>query len=130
MRKEKRKLWANTISGKISKRKSDKKWYDNNLDMVILLSAKKRATCNNLEFNLERKDVVISKFCPVLGIELKVGKGKIEDFSPTLDRIDNTKGYVKGNIQVISYLANRMKSNANKEQLLAFANWIFNNYGN
>ena len=42
-------------------------------------------------------------------------------FSPSLDRIDSTKGYVPGNVWVISNKANRMKSNAAAEELIIFA---------
>jgi hypothetical protein len=49
--------------------------------------------------------------------------------SPSIDRKDNTKGYTKDNVWVISQLANQMKSNATPEQLRAFARWILSEYG-
>ena len=39
--------------------------------------------------------------------------------SPTLDRIDNDRGYVPGNVVVVSYMANSIKTNATAEQVLA-----------
>ncbi len=65
-----------------------------------------------------------------LGIELeweeRVNGG--HDNSPSLDRIDSTKGYVKGNVMIMSNLANRMKSNSTPEQLKQFSRYyLFNN---
>lgn len=44
-------------------------------------------------------------------------------------RIDNNKGYIKGNVQVIGRRANIMKSSASPEELLKFAKWVINTYG-
>ena len=51
--------------------------------------------------------------CPVLGIEMVFGGSRsIKDNSASIDRFDTTKGYIKGNIWIISDKANRMKSDA------------------
>lgn len=93
--------------------------------------AKARAKRRELDFDIEQADVVIPEYCPILGIKLEPGVGPGgKPTSPSLDRIDNSKGYVKGNVQVISNLANSMKSTANPEQLLKFAEWILKKYGN
>lgn len=47
--------------------------------------------------------------------------------SPSLDRIDNTKGYTPDNIWVISQRANAMKSAASDEELVRFAEWFLEN---
>ena len=48
--------------------------------------------------------------------------------SPSLDRIDPTKGYVKGNVMMMSALANRMKQDATLKQLNQFSRYhLFGN---
>lgn len=83
-------------------------------------SAKDRAIKKGLEFTIEEKDIIIPKVCPLLGTPIEFGTKENYDRSPSLDRIDNTKGYIKGNIWVISKKANLMKSSATLEELQTF----------
>lgn len=84
-------------------------------------SARNRAAANNIPFEIEASDIVIPTHCPVLGIELKRGTVKCRDASPSLDRIIPSKGYVPGNIVVVSFRANRIKNNSTVEELLLTA---------
>lgn len=84
-------------------------------------NCKHRAKEENWEFNLKVSDIKIPKKCPYLGVSLNT---KERQFSPSVDRVVSTKGYVKDNIRVISYKANRMKSNATIEELVAFARGV------
>ena len=105
-------------------------WSSLNLQKRILNNAKKRAKTNNLDFNIELDDIIIPRFCPYLGIELSSSspRGSSRRDVASLDRIDPTKGYIKGNIEVISHLANTMKNNATKELLITFANAVIKKY--
>lgn len=104
-----------------------KKSRENNLEKRMFASAKERAKKKELDFNIELSDIVIPEFCPILGIRIFKGNTSARKNSPSLDRIDSAKGYIKGNINVISNLANTMKSNATVEELLAFSNYMLNN---
>lgn len=93
--------------------------------------ARSRAKERGQEFKIELNDIQIPDTCPVLGIPIAPVKGKSGAFdsSPSLDRIDNSKGYLPGNVQVISQLANAMKSTATPHQLRMFAAWVTETYG-
>jgi len=71
-----------------------------------------RASAKNLrelEFNIDPEDIIIPSVCPVYGVPMN--KEGERSYYPTVDRIDSSKGYVKGNVRVISHLANRHKNN-------------------
>lgn len=86
-------------------------------EQCMWASARYRSKQNGWPFNLDIQDIVIPPCCPVLGIELRRGKGKLIDCSPTLDRIKPELGYVRDNVRVISYRANRMRGNASAAEL-------------
>lgn len=99
-----------------------KKYRDDNMEKVLLSSARQRANRKNLEFNITIEDIIIPKLCPILNIPIKIGCSmKERDYSPSLDRIDNNKGYIKGNVRVISTLANSIKRDLSKELLETFS---------
>lgn len=70
---------------------------------------KASATKRGLEFNLKKEDLFIPEFCPILGLKLVFNENKLGPDSYTADRVDNSKGYIKGNVQIISYKANMLK---------------------
>jgi hypothetical protein len=110
---------------KDKRREYRKKWVEGNGPLYLLIKAQNRARQQNLAFDLEIGDIVIPETCPYLGIPLvlELGKGQTPN-SPSIDRVDNSKGYTKDNIQIISRKANTMKSNATKDELVAFAQEI------
>lgn len=80
-------------------------------------------TRKNVEFDIQPEDILMVESCPILGIPLFFTPGRVSNNTPTLDRIDNTKGYVKGNIRVISNKANRLKADNSIETLKAILNY-------
>lgn len=94
-------------------------WRRKNAAKVLLKSARNRAKENGIPFSIKLEDVYVPAFCPVLRIPLEVGGERFN--SPSLDRIDNTKGYEPGNVIVVSLRANRLKSDATLDELIALA---------
>ena len=93
-------------------------------EVHMLTRVKHRAKEKGLAFDLTVADILIPKRCPILGLLLVVGKGRATDTSPELDRIDNRKGYVKGNVHVISRRANRIKNDATVAELEKIASYL------
>ncbi len=131
---ESRKQWYNSLP---DERKEEIRVRGNELAKIrrredprtpMLADARKRAKQRNLEYDLTKDDVTTPELCPVLGIPLFVGTdGKRSPNSPSLDRIDNNKGYTKDNIAVISLRANTLKNDANVEELRAIVKYMEEN---
>lgn len=84
--------------------------------IVALPLIRHRAKAKGIECTITAKDIVVPMHCPVLGIALESGVGT-RNCSPSVDRFDNGRGYVSGNVNVISHRANRLKCDATIEEL-------------
>lgn len=69
------------------------------------------------DFYKKSKDIVIPSVCPVLGIPLFLVGSKRTDNSPSVDRVDSTRGYTKDNVRIISWRANKLKQDASLEEV-------------
>lgn len=97
-------------------------WYHEDYRRGMLHRLRKKCLTTGIPFNLESiEDIPFVTHCPVFGVELAIGAKKQHDFSPSIDRIVPELGYTKGNVIVVSDLANRIKSNATPEQIMAVA---------
>ena len=95
----------------------------------LVQKAKDRARKKGLEHNITWEDIYWPKTCPVLNKRLKYmggvnKRGIASPYAASLDRRDNSLGYVKGNVYVISWRANALKSNATYEELSAVLRYI------
>lgn len=75
------------------------------------------AAAKNLEFTLtlaEVRRLLMTKRCPITGVELThvmAGTNLQRSTDITIDRLDNSKGYIKGNVMAMCYAANQVKGN-------------------
>lgn len=91
----------------------------------LVQAAKSRAIKSGIDFNLTVEDISpLPTHCPVFGIELKISSIDDRDASYTLDRLDNDRGYVRDNVVVISWLANRLKNDGTAAQHARIAQWM------
>ena len=104
---------------------SSKKYRINPYRQIFYIT-KKRALKKGIPFTLTKEDYKklyenIPKICPVLGIKInhsEIGTTKYQtNNSPSIDKINPNKGYVKGNVMIISALANRIKTDATVDQI-------------
>lgn len=110
----------NTLKNKeASKRYRQKKW-----EKQRVKGAARRAKAKNLPFNITEEYVksITPKdmICPALGIKMNTSVEDL-DSKPSLDRLVPEKGYVKGNVIVVSFRVNRIKTDATPEELMKVA---------
>jgi hypothetical protein len=100
-----------------------RKYREMNAAKRLWSSAKSRAAQIGVDFNLEPEDIVVPALCPIFRIPLSHTYNRRHDGTPSIDRINPRRGYVRGNIVVISWRANRLKNNATTEELRALADF-------
>jgi len=120
--REKVRRWRKNHLGQCRVKQAD--YYRRKPNVYLWNACKSRAKAKGIPFNLEHSDIVIPTHCPVLGIPLEHGTKGFHESSPSIDRIIPEKGYVKGNIVVISFKANRMKQNSTTEELRKLADFF------
>ena len=88
----------------------------------MLRMAKKRARRRNIFFDLNLEDIKIGTQCPILGLKFEVGMDNWQN-SPSLDRIDNNRGYESDNVIVVCMMANTIKNQATPDQIRKVADF-------
>lgn len=97
--------------------------------MKKLYQSRKGAKQRGLEHTISVDDLrPLPTHCPVLGIELSYDGGDGSN-NASIDRVDSRKGYIPGNVRIISWRANMLRSNGtlNEHRLIlidAIANGI------
>lgn len=105
------------------------------------LSIKNGAEKRSLEFDLDPEwlwnlYITQQQTCALTGVPIKLVcaiSGSNVDWTvvtASLDRINNTKGYIKDNVWWVHKAANRLKNNYSMEELLYWCKLIVNRYGN
>jgi hypothetical protein len=89
-------------------------------------NSKQRAKKAGLEHTITVDDIIIPDYCPVLGVKLDIGDRKKHGNAPSIDRVDNTKGYTKENIMIVSNRLNMLKNDATINELIMIGKFYQN----
>ena len=94
-------------------------------EMRAKFRAKKaNAIRTGVEFTINFGDLEFPTHCPVLGIELDYfANGRAEN-AVSFDRLNSSKGYIPGNVAIISWRANRIKNNGSAEEHQKIADFM------
>ena len=88
---------------------------------MLINASKQRAKNKNREHNITVEDIKaiypLDGCCPIFGMKLEFNSAGFRENSPSIDRVDSTKGYTPDNIQIISWKANRIKGYATLQEL-------------
>lgn len=85
---------------------------------------KQNAKKGKWEWLITPSDLDYPLVCPMLGIELDWFAESREENSPSIDRINSTKGYIPGNVLVCSWRANRIKNDGTPSELRKIADFL------
>lgn len=104
-------------------RDSGKKWYNKNIVNMewkkdrIIKNVRNRAKRSKIDFDITVEDLIWNEYCPILGIKLDYHPGANRWHQVSLDKTDPKKGYVKGNVVVMSMRANSIKQDSTVDEI-------------
>jgi hypothetical protein len=110
---------------KVLYQNSRKVKFTNDPQHYLWYVARTRSRKNGIEFTITKEDIIIPEVCPILGMPLTKGDGYLPN-AMSLDRVDNNKGYIPGNVRVISRQANMLKSSLTIDILEKIIHYIKN----
>lgn len=102
----------------------NRQWRIKNPFRYLLNQARYRARKAGEVCDVTVDDLEVPTHCPVFGIPLHYTEGGRTANSYSIDRVDNSKGYVKGNVRVISFRANQMKGDLTIPEVEALLNYM------
>jgi hypothetical protein len=104
---------------------NDKEWRKSAIyDVMREKFRNKKAHNTRWEWDIDFGDIEFPTHCPMLGIELNYFATGMEENSPSFDRLNPKKGYVKGNVVIISCRANRIKNDGTYEEHQKIADFM------
>ena len=115
-------------------REYNKKYNEENKERYMASTTKHRAKKKNIPYDID-EDYLKSIWpednkCPALGLEFSKPSEGLKSTSLSLDRLVPELGYVKGNVAIVSMLANQIMSNATPDQVIAVGNFFKNKLEN
>lgn len=116
--------WTCVTCSRSTLYKTDRDRYrelENTLE-VQFRQRKNSALKKGIPFTIKYEELTQPEFCPVLGIKLNYGwggaNGNLRDPNKaTIDKVVPELGYILGNVFVISWRANKLKSNMTIDEL-------------
>lgn len=136
LKKEKSKYGNYSHEEKNTYINKQKEWANENLIQFRLLSAKHRAIRKKIDFNIDFEYIEgllkLQNFkCKYSGVTLKLyNKGELNKENRifkdviSIDRIDSSKGYVKGNVVLVTAFINCMKNDLSEHDFLEIVKLI------
>jgi len=97
---------------------------------LMFYRCKRRSRVDKKDFNLSKDDILklISYMkCSKTGIDLIIDANLNNPYAPSVDRIDNSKGYTLDNIQVVCSIYNYCKNQFSDEDVSNFMQLFYKN---
>jgi hypothetical protein len=103
------------------------KWQDDNFLQYRLLQARSRAKSKNLPCEIDThylEGLLLGQGnkCFYSGLEMELSRAG--NYSASIDRVDSSKGYVKGNVIFVIWAVNTMKNDLDENEFLSIVEAI------